>query len=398
MHDTTGWLLEVGGLLARWRDVWSPRPFVYLSCPWEADWPEVAGFLRSLPIEAVEAWEPDPWAIEGAPSALRGWLDEARAVTRVPALDVSPLRAPPRAELKILARKWQQILSFGGVCAQSGAEAERIVDWCGGKSHLGRTLSLATGKPVRVLELDPALCAEAEVLSAESGLAVTARRLDVLSAEAGEEVRPTDHIAALHACGSLHHRALSISEATGASVTVAPCCHHRIAHGEEWAPWSRAGASVGLRPDRHELRLPATIEIVAGRGEGLLRRREIAWRSGLDLLAREASGVDAYTPVPKLPSAWFRGTFAEFVELVRSRGVTLPAHLDAERAEAAGWDRARQARAVGLVRVVFRRALELWLIGDRVEGMRERGARVTWGTFCPEVVTPRNVLVDVSWG
>lgn len=389
-------VLALGALLRTWRPVWSPRPFVHLRCAWEADWPEVAAWLRGLPLEAVEAWEPDPWSMTGAPPALRSWLDATAPWLDLPSLPVIPLAAPPRAELRVLERKWQQILAFGGLAAGGGG-GERWVDWCGGKSHLGRTLGLTTGQPVRLLELDRVLCAEAEVLAAQAGAAVSACVLDVLDRRAADELRPSDHLVALHACGSLHHRAFALSAEIGFDATIAPCCHHRLAAGEAWRAWSTAGQRCALAPDRHELRLPSTIEIVAGRGEGLLRRRELAWRTGLDLLVREATGVDAYTPVPKIPSAWFRGSFAEFVTLMRARGLALPAQVDAERAEAAGWDRSRQDRGIGLARVAFRRALERWLILDRVAWLEERGGQVAWGTFCAETVTPRNIGVQVRW-
>ena len=48
---------------------------------------------------------------------------------------------------------------------------------------------------------------------------------------------------------------------------------------------------------------------------------------------------------------------------------------------------------IELVRHLFQRPLELWLLLDRALFLTEKGYRVTMGTFCEKRLTPRNVLI-----
>jgi len=50
-------------------------------------------------------------------------------------------------------------------------------------------------------------------------------------------------------------------------------------------------------------------------------------------------------------------------------------------------------RNLELVRGLFRRPLELWLLLDRALLLEEQGYRVHLGTFCPSELTPRNILL-----
>jgi hypothetical protein len=124
------------------------------------------------------------------------------------------------------------------------------------------------------------------------------------------------------------------------------------------------------------------------------RRRELAWRLGLDLLLREASGVDLYTQVGSVSSAMLDLPFAAFCERLATRDeLSLPPRYDAAKAEAAGWERARLCRALGVVRCIFRRPVELWLVLDKACFLAENGREVALGTFCARAVTPRNLML-----
>ena len=47
-----------------------------------------------------------------------------------------------------------------------------------------------------------------------------------------------------------------------------------------------------------------------------------------------------------------------------------------------------------LVRHLFRRPLELWLVLDYAVFLEEQGYRVRLGTFCDRQLTPRNLMLD----
>ena len=48
---------------------------------------------------------------------------------------------------------------------------------------------------------------------------------------------------------------------------------------------------------------------------------------------------------------------------------------------------------VELVRHVFRRAIEVWLVLDRALYLQQQGYQVSVKTFCEKQLTPRNILI-----
>ncbi|MNG29795.1 hypothetical protein D3C84_1152830 [compost metagenome] len=50
-------------------------------------------------------------------------------------------------------------------------------------------------------------------------------------------------------------------------------------------------------------------------------------------------------------------------------------------------------RNLELLRNLFRRPLELWLVLDRALFLEEQGYRVRPGLFCDYPLTPRNLLI-----
>ncbi len=49
-----------------------------------------------------------------------------------------------------------------------------------------------------------------------------------------------------------------------------------------------------------------------------------------------------------------------------------------------------------LVRQLFRRPLEMWLVLDRVCYLEQSNYDVSLGTFCDKPVTPRNILIHAE--
>ncbi|MGV8496106.1 methyltransferase, partial [Pseudomonas aeruginosa] len=55
--------------------------------------------------------------------------------------------------------------------------------------------------------------------------------------------------------------------------------------------------------------------------------------------------------------------------------------------------RLAMVRNLELVRALFRRPLELWLLLDRCLYLVEQGYSVRLGEFCPTSLSPRNLLI-----
>ncbi|MCB9765823.1 MAG: methyltransferase [Alphaproteobacteria bacterium] len=391
-------LAAQSGALSAWlhahRRVWASRPFREQPARWEADVPEVSAWLRALDDDALTALEADPHRADDAPAPWQAWARRARALTEVPDLAGPALEAldDPGLQRRVPARKWAQVRAFAALAAARLPEGE-VVDWCAGKGHLGRVLATATGRPARMLERDPDLCAAGQARAAAEGAPCSVRLGDVLDPAIQEELRPGRSAVALHACGTLHETLLREAAARGVdAVAVAPCCYHRRPAGP--VPlFSAAGRASGLRLDARQLRLATAEEVVARPHLRAVRRQEMAWRQGLDQLLRHVSGQDRYTTLPSVPRAEVQRPFADFCRWMAAReGIALPA-FDAARFEALGWQRARVARLLSLPRTLFRRPLELWLVLDRALAQAEAGRAVAVGVFCRRAVTPRNLVV-----
>ncbi|HHO0809956.1 TPA: methyltransferase, partial [Aeromonas hydrophila] len=75
------------------------------------------------------------------------------------------------------------------------------------------------------------------------------------------------------------------------------------------------------------------------------------------------------------------------------KGLVLPAGLDYAGFLAKGEARYGDVARMELVRHLFRRPLELWLVLDRALFLQEQGYRVEVGEFCDKPMTPRNILI-----
>ena len=60
---------------------------------------------------------------------------------------------------------------------------------------------------------------------------------------------------------------------------------------------------------------------------------------------------------------------------------------------ARGLERLQWVTAFDLVRMAFRRPLELWLVLDRALKLEEADYKVELSEFCPPSLTPRNILI-----
>jgi hypothetical protein len=266
-----------------------------------------------------------------------------------------------------------------------------VLEWCGGKGHLGRLLGLRQAGRVDTLELDAGLCAEGERLAVRAGVGQNFVVEDAHSARA-DALLPGRHVVALHACGDLHRGLVRRGIAAGvAALDIAPCCYYHMAE-KLYRPWSE-GACLELT--REDLRLAVTETVTAPPRETRLRERERAWKLGFDRLRREVSGEDRYVSFKPTPRPWLNLDFRGFCQALAARqGLALPPNVDWQRLEAEGYARLGEVKRLSLPRHAFRRPLEVWLVRDLAGYLAENGYKVEVGTFCPRAVTPRNILLS----
>lgn len=380
-HALDAFLIEHQGL-------WRPRPFVHRQLPWETEHPQLAAWLRQRTLGEAQDSHNQPHDLP-APAPFPQLARQALQLSAVDKLPTHPLApARPRLNVDVPGRKWQQIEAFGA--ALHFADTPRHwLDWCAGKGHLGRRL-LHIGQTLTCLEYDPALVTAGQALSDHHQLPATHRLQDVMADVAiGPEHTPV----ALHACGDLHVRLLKVASAAGCrQLALSPCCYNRI-NADRYQPLSGAGRASALHLSVDDLGLPLTETVTAGKRVRQQLDRSMAWRLGFDHLQRQLRGVDDYLATPSLPASWLDKPYADYCkELARLKGLST-GEQPWQTLEAHGWCRLAEVRNLELLRGLFRRPLEVWLVLDRALFLQEQGYAVELGTFCEPSLTPRNLML-----
>ena len=373
--------------------LWKPRPFTHLQLPWETSHPELSRWLRQRSLEAAENDHHQPWLMEDAPAPFPELAAISRALSAVAELPASMLEAPShRLNVDVPGRKWQQIEAFASRLHFT-TQPTHWLDWCAGKGHLGRRL-LHGEQQLTCLEYDPALVASGQQLSLRHRLPATHLQQDVLAADATQALHPGHTPVALHACGDLHVRLMQLASAAGcAQLAIAPCCYNRI-NTERYQALSDAAKGSALQLSLDDLSLPLTETVTAGARVRRQRDQSMARRLGFDLLQRHIRGCDDYLPTPSLPSAWLEKSFAQYcIDLATLKDLSTVGTPDWVALEAAGHQRLAEVRNLELLRGLFRRPLELWLVLDRALFLNQKGYEVRLGTFCETPLTPRNLML-----
>ncbi|MEQ6918199.1 methyltransferase [Halomonas aquatica] len=379
--------------LAEWQDLWRPLPFQHRRPPWGEAWPGLETALLRLSDASAARLQDTPFR----ESPLADWLPVAELARLVdlPELAGDACELPVAWAAHVGGRKWSQIEAF---LPRVGASPdERLVEWCAGKGHLSRALAQRLDAEVTALEWQATLCREGQRLADRQGATVHMAEQDVLAPGAGRWLSSDTRVAALHACGDLHGRLIELAAEHGSSVTLAPCCYQRTTDAH-YRPLSRQGrelaAASGLILTREDLAMAVQETVTAPRHVRRRREQANAWRLGFDLLQREVRGIDAYLPVPSLAYGRLPDSFAEFCHWAAERkGLGLPAGIDWPAFESAGERRRVEVTRMELVRHLFRRPLEVWLVLDRTLRLEEAGFSVELGTFCERELTPRNLLL-----
>lgn len=378
--------------LFAWQPLWRPKPFTHLQLPWENKYPELADWLRQRSLSEAEAAHNHPEQV-AAPFPFPQLAAEAQALSRVeklPGVELIPVE--PRTSVDVPGRKWQQIEAFAR-CLKFDKSPTHWLDWCSGKGHLGRRL-VRPDQALTCLERDPALVEAGRQLSAR--LVVDAHHLqqDVMADDIWRRLQAHHTPVALHACGDLHIQLMRLASQVGcAQLAIAPCCYNRI-DADYYQPVSSEGQASALKLSRDDLGLPLSETVTAGARVRRQRDQSMARRLAFDLLQRRLQNSDAYLHTPSLPSAWLDKSFELYCrDLAGLKGLPDIGEQNWSSLEAAGWDRLAQVRNLELVRNLFRRPLELWLVLDKALYLQEQHYQVSMGTFCESHLTPRNLLL-----
>jgi hypothetical protein len=373
--------------------LWRPRPFVhYPQLPWEAEHPQLAAWLRAQSLEHAETAHNQPHLL-AAPAPFPQLAAQAHQLSKVGVLPHSAASTlPARFSADVPGRKWQQIDAFARSLSFTHTP-QHWLDWCAGKGHLGRRLA-HDGGSLTCLEYNTQLVSSGQLLSDKLGIKAAHIEQDVLASDANTQLQAQHTPVALHACGELHTRLLQLaSQADCQQLAVAPCCYNRISTAF-YQPLSTCAQASPLQLSIDDLDLPLSETVTAGARIRRQRDHSMARRLAFDLLQRQLRGIDEYLPTPSLPPAWLDKPFADYCQdLAALKQLPAVISQDWQQLEHNGWQRLAEVRNLELLRSLFRRPLELWLLLDRALFLQEQGYSVRLGTFCTHQQSPRNLLL-----
>ncbi|GAB2588544.1 methyltransferase [Nitrincola alkalisediminis] len=376
------------------RELWHQAPFYQPQPDWALKHLELSSALQELTDQQCTFFETHPIELTQHIQHALPSLGEAIRLSQTPVLEGPSMALPEVKASGMPGRKRLQAGAFTGALLPL---PHSIVDWCCGCGHLARTLAPHVCHVVG-LEWNPTLVEKGNKTAKKYRDAVELRHQDVMSPSLH---LPIDaHVVALHACGDLHRHLLShAANIKSKRISLSPCCYHLSQH-KQWQPLSQRARTSSLIPvEFSTLRLAVQETVTAPQRVTLQRLQMTDWRLGFDELRRHLWPLEPISPLPSAPNHLVQGDFEGFCRWALDtiqRPLTNPCHW--KTWEERGKARAKTLRRYELLRHLFRRPLEIWLVLDYVLLLEEQGYEVQWGTFCERQLTPRNLLIDARLG
>lgn len=398
--ELTTRFLQLDTLLTQTRPWWEPAPFTDERPAWPNEQGDLTTRLLALSDAEVDALERSDAALSSLLTPYIPLLAPLRSLSNLP-----DLRARRRAagsdqgcndvythysngaQRHIRGRKWEQIRQFA---ACTSTLPQPVLEWCGGKGHLGRLLAHGHAVPITTWEQDGQLCADGARLAALAGVDQSFVRCDVLSDQSATNSK-WGTVVTLHACGSLHRHLLRQGIAdVDTTFYVAPCCYH-LGFVDDYPTFN---SQATLRLSQPLTRIAVAQTCTANGYDRRARQRLQSWKLGIQALRRAIMGQHDGVVLGAIPAAWARGDFRGFCARVAARQQwDVPASIDWDYWEREGLRRLNAVRRLELIRCSFRRMIELWLVWDMATALQQEGREVEVGSFCDVAVSPRNILI-----
>lgn len=386
---------QLNTVLTDHQSLWLPQPFISDDLAWFHTHPHLKDALLDLDdVTARELHDNQQQRIHWFKNLEPRLCDQLFAFKPAFAQTTTPLNLDRFDHIGISERKWAQITAF--VRALPAVDLP-LVDWCAGKGHLSRVLQRSQQQPVHCLEWDKALVIAGTALAKKQQLDIHYHHHDVMQAPPSICADTKKIHTGLHACGELHLQLLKhVATQQAHGLALSPCCYHKIAT-DIYQPLSKVAQQSQLVFNRPTLHLAVQDPVSARRGERKLREQERLWRLSFDLLQRDIRSVNEYLNVPSSNSKLLRKGFIYFCQwAANARDLKLPNNIDYEQYLQRGKEKQQRIIRLDLLRRLFNRPLELWLVLDRTLYLQEHGYRVSIEQFCDREVTPRNLLIQ-AW-
>ncbi|MBT2152975.1 MAG: methyltransferase [Pseudoalteromonas tetraodonis] len=377
-------------LLMNTRSYWQCTAFDFDCLPW----PELHDPLTALTDQDVAELDTDQAQLYQFFSPYIPGIEQLSRLASLPVITSSRTDYPFWISNGIKGRKFTQLQDFVGALP---ANDQPILEWCAGKGHLGRMLAFNGAPSVHSIELQSHLCEQGQKSAQQQGLAMQFSQADVLTDNTQDFFNPQTHAVALHACGALHQTFMhQASAAKVTQISFSPCCYHLFTENNYQAMSEQAKRSA-LNLTHRDLKLALQETVTAPSRVGKVRKTEVEWRLGFDALRKSVTGELAYVSVPSVNKAIFSDSFESFCKWAADKkALKLPKDIDYNKFLLIGQARKKVTERVELVRHVFRRAIEVWLVLDRALYLQQQGYNVSVSTFCEKHLTPRNILILAS--
>ena len=377
-------------LLMNTRSYWQCTAFDFDCLPWL----ELHDPLTALTDQDVAELDTDQAQLYQFFSPYIPGIEQLSQLASLPVITSSRTDYPFWISNGIKGRKFTQLQDFVGALP---ANDQPILEWCAGKGHLGRMLAFNGAPSVHSIELQSHLCEQGQKSAQQQGLAMQFSQADVLTDNTQDFFNPQTHAVALHACGALHQTFMhQASAAKVTQISFSPCCYHLFTENNYQAMSEQAKRSA-LNLTHRDLKLALQETVTAPSRVGKVRKTEVEWRLGFDALRKSLTGESAYVSVPSVNKAIFSDSFESFCKWAADKkALKLPKDIDYNKFLLIGQARKKITERVELVRHVFRRAIEVWLVLDRALYLQQQGYNVSVSTFCEKQLTPRNILILAS--
>ena len=379
-------------LLITHRNFWQCTAFDFDELPW----PELVPVFDLLSDEQVAELDTDQNALYQLFSPYIPGLDTLTSLCELTAANIDRDEYPFWLSNGIKGRKFTQLQDFVSALERP-RPALPILEWCAGKGHLGRMLAFNKASNVHSIELQQSLCEQGEKSAQQQGLAMRFTQADVLKDNVAKHFYPALHAVALHACGGLHQTFMyQACLAKTQQISFSPCCYHLFTE-DTYQGMSVEAKKSELRLCHRDLKLALQEMVTAPSRVAKVRETEVEWRLGFDALRKSLTGSQCYVSVPSVHKAIFSGSFKAFCAWAADKkSLELPQGIDYESFLLKGKMRKKVTDRIELVRHVFRRAIEVWLVLDRALYLQQQGYQVSVTTFCEKQLTPRNILIQAS--
>lgn len=393
MHSLTARFNQLTDLLQKTQEYWRHIAFHQQQLPWMQNQSALVERLFRLPLNQIEHLASNPIELV---AFFKQDIPAARELESLSSLGILEQKALPEVSAHfhtgMPGRKWQQLQGFAGCLPITELP---LLEWCAGKSHLGFYLQQLQNLSVTALEWDNTLVQQANWRAKKDNISLMSHTVDVLSPQVEGYLSSQQQVVALHACGELHERLLSLAvDKEVQQIHLAPCCYHKRQQ-THYQALSLLGQGVNLSLSKAELHTAVMETVTAGATIQRQRKQLQIMRLGFDVLQRNLLGQDQFLALPSLPMSWAKASFEDFCQhCAQIKKLPLPTSINWQHYLVQGQQRFHQVSALDLVRFLFRRPLEVWLALDRALLLQENGYQVQMGTFCPSHITPRNIMLQ----